>query len=236
MRPPIKAKSITDQAYDYIRNAILTGDLTAGIHLNEGRLAEETGTSRLPIREALQRLSYEGLVELQPRRGAFVASLGRSAAAETLDITGALLGLAVVRTVEFASGDDVCKMRARHDEVRALIESATTVGYPHHVFDLHLAIVAAAEAPLLAGLLEQLGTQIKLIRLHSPLKATAADGLTAWEEHDRILRAIEARDAEAARIATVEHLHNVKRRLLDRMGAAGDLERTRTTGTGEEST
>lgn len=222
MRPPVKVQSISDQAYAYIRNAILEGNVAAGAHLNEGRLAEETGTSRLPIREALQRLAYEGLVDLQPRRGAYVATISRSEAAETLDVTGVLLGLAVIRTIEFASDERVRQMRRQHDEVRDVIAAETTLGYPHELYDLHADVVDAAQAPLLASLLGQLATQVRLIRLHSPLKAGPTDGLTAWNEHDAIMRAIEARDAEAARLAAIDHLQNVKRRLLDRIPADAD--------------
>lgn len=55
-----------------LRRGIILGELPAGLHLEEPALAEKFGVSRIPIREALAHLSHEGLVRLEPRRGAFV--------------------------------------------------------------------------------------------------------------------------------------------------------------------
>src|SRR5690606_10767984 len=63
------------QAYEQLKNLILDGELRPGEPMREQQLAERTGTSRTPVREALHELAREGLVRLVPGRGAFVAEI-----------------------------------------------------------------------------------------------------------------------------------------------------------------
>ncbi|MFT8320413.1 MAG: GntR family transcriptional regulator [Bacillus sp. (in: firmicutes)] len=67
-----KLKNREDMIYHVLRNAIFNTDLPPGIQLIESSLADSFGVSRTPIRTVLQRLKYESLVEIIPKRGAFV--------------------------------------------------------------------------------------------------------------------------------------------------------------------
>ena len=67
--------SAQQAAHNWLREMILSGELHAGQALRQEEIARRLGISRLPIREALNRLATEGLVELKPRRGFYVASL-----------------------------------------------------------------------------------------------------------------------------------------------------------------
>src|SRR5262245_37476772 len=67
--------SAQQAAHERLRAMILSGELQAGQALRQEEIARQLGVSRLPIREALNRLATEGLVELKPRRGFYVASL-----------------------------------------------------------------------------------------------------------------------------------------------------------------
>ena len=69
----MRENSPVDQAYSYIKKLIVTKTLYPGNRIVEEDISRETGISRTPIRTALLRLSYEGMVEQQPNRGSFVA-------------------------------------------------------------------------------------------------------------------------------------------------------------------
>ncbi len=79
---------------DELRRMILSGELPPGSRLVEDRLAERLGVSRNPVREAIRVLSAEGFVEVLPRRGAVVASMGQAEVAELFDARMALETLA----------------------------------------------------------------------------------------------------------------------------------------------
>src|SRR5690242_20975649 len=86
----LRPGSLPDFAYEHLRQAILSRRLPSGAPLRQERIAEQLGVSRLPVREALRRLHVEGLVDLQPRRGYFVASFNRDEIEELFDIRGTL--------------------------------------------------------------------------------------------------------------------------------------------------
>lgn len=75
---------------DGLRAAIFRGELSEGAQLRQDQLAEQYGTSRIPVREALRQLEAEGLVRIEPNRGAVVTSLSLEDVLEMLDIRIAL--------------------------------------------------------------------------------------------------------------------------------------------------
>src|SRR5258706_11546420 len=72
---PLRIQSVVDHVYAALRERILAGELARGTRLRQASLADELGVSRTPLREALRRLSTEGLVEFSPNRGATVSEL-----------------------------------------------------------------------------------------------------------------------------------------------------------------
>jgi DNA-binding GntR family transcriptional regulator len=72
---PIETTTLNERVVQVVRDAILTGKLRPGTRLNETRLARELRMSRIPLREALQRLEEQGLLVTMPRKGRYVVSL-----------------------------------------------------------------------------------------------------------------------------------------------------------------
>ena len=93
-KSPIFSKSFGEQVYHVVRQSILKGDYKPGKKLNEVELSRNLKVSRSPIREALQRLDNEGLVELQPRKGAVVTCLTGEKIEELFEQREALEGMA----------------------------------------------------------------------------------------------------------------------------------------------
>ena len=79
---PITQEPLAKSAADWIAGHIISGDIKPGEKLTETSLAEQMGVSRSPVREALQALSREGLITLEPRRGARVSRLNAADAAD----------------------------------------------------------------------------------------------------------------------------------------------------------
>src|SRR5206468_9867548 len=93
--PRIDRRRLGDLAYEEVRKRIVNGDFPMGSRLNEVRLANDLGVSRAPVREALRRLSEEGLVVERPHLGAVVRELYASSMIDLYNVRAALERLAI---------------------------------------------------------------------------------------------------------------------------------------------
>jgi DNA-binding GntR family transcriptional regulator len=82
----LQVDSVVDLAYERIRQLVLDGDVAPGARLGQVELAERLGISRTPVREALRRLSAEGLVDSHPNRGFWVAEISLDAVLRRLEV------------------------------------------------------------------------------------------------------------------------------------------------------
>src|SRR5258708_15074143 len=111
--PPLRR----DQAFERLRDAIITGHFAPGARLIERELCEAMGVSRTSIREVLRRLEAEQLIEVEPRRGPVVARLTRKQVAEIYEVR-ALLETAVVRRFALeASNEAISELRRIYEEL-----------------------------------------------------------------------------------------------------------------------
>lgn len=209
-------RSGRDRALDYLRDVVLADPAVEGTYVNEGRIAQAVGVSRTPVREALLVLASEGLVQLQPRRGAYVPPLTAREIRELMDLRGLIERHAAQRVLE---GD-----RSPHEAMEAVLaeqeDIAATTGdrAAAHAFirldrDFHQLLVDAAGSRLLAR--TYAGLRERQVRVG----VAALDGRPRWgevcTEHRAITEALRGGDPEAARRAVDDHLELTLRSLLE---------------------
>ena len=91
---PVVRDALHQQVAQRLRKLLIDGTLAAGAKLNERVLCEQLGISRTPLREAIRLLAAEGMVTLEPGRGAFAPRLTREEVLHTFDVIAELEGLA----------------------------------------------------------------------------------------------------------------------------------------------
>jgi len=111
----VDIRFLSDQAYQVIKEAIISLELEPGERLKESTLAEELGISKTPIREALTRLQHEGLVETIRFKGASVAQIDDHDVEEIFEFRELLEGAAVKRAAIAFSSEDLQKGEALLD-------------------------------------------------------------------------------------------------------------------------
>jgi DNA-binding GntR family transcriptional regulator len=198
---------------DQLEQDIVTGHFKPGERLDEQSLAARFGVSRTPIREALMQLASSGMVELQSRRGAFVASLGFKDIVERFETMAALEGmcgaLAARRITdaersELVDAHEACAEAARNG-------SADTYYYANERF--HQTIYEACHNSYLAGQARQLHTRLKPFRR---LQLRARHRVShSLGEHQKIVEAILAGDSAKAEHRLREHILIQGERLTD---------------------
>lgn len=188
-------------AYSMILAAIDEGTYRPGDRLVESELAERFGVSRTPIREALQRLETQSLLE-RDGRSLIVASLDHNQMAELYIVRRELEGLAAALAAKHATSEEVRLLREMVEADQALLDDPPALARANRRF--HQQIHLASHNRYLVQ-------QLDLVHRTMALMATtslAAQGRSriAMEEHDAIVSAIEASDAEAAGAALRDHI------------------------------
>jgi DNA-binding GntR family transcriptional regulator len=197
--------SLKDAAAAYLREQILTGKLTPGTKVDQDEISEALGMSRLPVREALIELAQESLIDAVPRRGAFVARLERADIIDHYRIFGLIAGLAGSRAATSLTDEQLAQLRRIHESFVAATDPEDQAYWNH---EFHKMINQAGGSRRLVSVLALLSRS---------LPVRYFEFVPNWAEisaghHDRILSALEARDA-----------HEAQRMLEHHVAESGDL-------------
>jgi DNA-binding GntR family transcriptional regulator len=199
-------RSLNDKAYEHLRQAILGGDLPVGTIIAETKVAEDLGISKTPVRQALQLLRTEGLLEVGPRRQLVVRGFSAAHRNEVLRVREALEEIAVETACRVISVDDIDMLR-----LLLLRQGRAADAYDENAFlvldeEFHVLIAKSANLPIVARLLEQMRGFARIMRLGKTQPPEHLQDILV--EHTRIVDAIEKRDVVAAQAALHEHLHH----------------------------
>jgi DNA-binding GntR family transcriptional regulator len=208
--PEIDAESgmsASRRVYLCLRRRIVEMKMLPGARVIERDIAEEFGTSRTPVHEAVQRLADEGLIEIVPRSGTFVARIPLDALEEANLVRHALETAIIEKAAERVGPEDAGRLRAILADQEAAI-TANDFGTFHRTDERFHALLAELSGyPGVWPIIQQAKTQMDRYRqLTLPLEGRMIGVL---EEHRAVVDAIEARDPARAVAAMREHLDHV---------------------------
>ncbi|WP_417684931.1 GntR family transcriptional regulator [Roseibium sp.] len=187
-----------------LENDIATGRYPAGTRLDEVTLATRFGVSRTPIREALIELSVAGLVDIRPRRGAFVKDTGIERLIEMFEVMAdleAMCGRLAARRITTA---ELLNLKRAHDECCRAHEGGDPDAYYQANHTFHQAIYRASHNTFLIEQVNQLHNRLKVYRrLQLRVPNRVAGSLS---EHERIVAAIEEGNAAEAAEQLRQHV------------------------------
>lgn len=200
-------RTLREVVADEIRGMIMRSELKPGERLYEDRLAEQLGVSRNPVREAIRALEATGLVEVQPRRGAYVSEFDPDHVRQLLELRAVIEAFAAEQAARRRTDGDIERLRRCIEEGRAASAANDYVAAATHHREFHVAIEEAASNVYLEPTVGPLRHQTELV--FSMLQDSRA--VLSWDEHDHILQAIVAGDAADARAHTLHHMESVVR-------------------------
>lgn len=214
-----RPRTLPEQIADDVSRRILGGEFQPGQRVGEVELAERFGVSRGPVREAIRELEKRGLVEIFPRRGAFVASIDNDMVADTFNVRAALLGLAARYAAALGEPEDFEQIEDRVQRLEALTDDAGADPLTCALASARVgaAIGRASRSALMKSMLVSFaeGTLWGLIwREHQVDYQTAARRREAAAGWRRALDLIRARDGAAAEAAVRDLLHDNRDRTL----------------------
>jgi DNA-binding GntR family transcriptional regulator len=205
--------SLVNQAYRELKRIILEHQIPQGGKLNEGELASALGISRTPVREAINRLEKEGLVEIFPQRGAFVVQFSEKDINELFLIRENLEGLAAYLAAEKMTGNDLVKLESCIQGFEEPYSKKDIQRYAREDFRFHQMIVMVSDARRLINLISTLHDHIRIFRLTT--KGLSSRMSTSLAEHQSLIEALRIRDAEEAERQMRQHIRHVRHGVME---------------------
>jgi DNA-binding GntR family transcriptional regulator len=205
---PVERTGVVDQVTDQLRVAIMSGDLRPGIRLVEADLARRLGTSRAPVREAMQTLEREGLLVTLPRGGMLVPTFTARDAWEIYTLRAALETEAVRLLMPRLESKQIQRLKALVGDMRSPRSRSNTTLLTSYDAQFHQALVTMCGNARLARSWVSMMSQIQLLVRQANLPSLDSADYVA-QRHELIIEAILTGD-EAAVVATInEHIRTV---------------------------
>lgn len=217
----VSRDALTDRSYELLRDQIIDGRLAPDERLQIDRLSRELGVSHTPIREALNRLASDRLVNLEPYKGFRVAALLDAASLRLLFEARRVIELGALRdSVERAEEQDRHTLVQIFDKLEGLASAAELdiVSFNEMDAAFHRLTVVASRNVYLLNAYDDLHIHVQIARCYRGRPIT--DSRQAQAEHRAILEAFLAGDRDALLEAASAHITSVCERLISVSGEA----------------
>jgi DNA-binding GntR family transcriptional regulator len=218
---PPSRQTLTDSVYEAVMELVMDQHIEAGARVNIDLVARQLNVSPTPVREALARLEMDGLVVKEPLRGYSVTPmLDHKSFDDLYDVRRLLEPFAARRAAERRDEKVLRVLDRELEKMRRMVTaSADSDGGTYHDFRdfplqdarFHEAIAGTSGNGLLSDTLRRLRSHLRLYRLYHRSYTMAIAAATVVE-HEGILAAIRARDADGAEAAMLHHINQSRER------------------------
>lgn len=201
-------RPLREMVYEELKMQILTGAIVPGTRMMEVELAKEIGVSRTPIREAIRKLEKEGLVTIEPRRGAYASQISTEDMVEILEVRQNMEGLAAFFAASRMNDEQMAELKDVSEHYNKAVQDGDMQEMIKYDTRFHRIIVESCNNKVLVQMIEQLQELVLRFRYIYYDNFRRAENMP--EEHFEILHAIETGNAEAARSAADIHIDRLK--------------------------
>ena len=187
-----------------IESAIASGELLPGDAIDDIALAHHYKVSRTPVREALLQLQAQGILSSTPRGGSMVAKMNLQQLLSLWELLAELEGIAVRLACERMTNDDIKALMKLHRSSKKIADKEDMDGWQEANLKFHEIIYEGARNPFLRQEVLRIRSRTGVYRRH----AFGALGRikSSYDQHEKIVNAVEKRDAEAASLCMADHM------------------------------
>lgn len=223
----------SERVYQALKHRILAGMMEPGTRLVELQLATEFSVSRTPVREALKRLTAEGLISVDPVRGIVVSDVDARELEEIFVVREVLDGLAARLAAGRVSTTDLTKLHLLMDMMRESVKAGQWEGMVQANMKFHDVLHQAAGNERLRHLTRNMLDFVR--RFSKEAFASPARAAEVIAEHEEIIRALEARDPDLAERVARRHVESARSYLANQYLTASMAPDRRSSGDGSLS-
>jgi DNA-binding GntR family transcriptional regulator len=200
------------QVAERLRLLIDSGELAPGTRLNEIELCNTMGVSRTPLREAIRSLATEGLIELQPNRGAIVSVVSQEDVTEILPIMASLEGLGGRLAAMQMDRSKIAQVRQIHDQMISHYKNNEVAEYFETNRLIHELITEGSGNQTLVDTINSLSAKVRRARFTAQM--TNESWAKAVSEHEEMIAALEAQDPDRLEAILVQHVETKRATIL----------------------
>jgi DNA-binding GntR family transcriptional regulator len=214
--PLLTPDSLSDLAYNALKETILGMDATTEGRLDERELAQSLKISRTPLRDAIRRLVDEGFVRVEPRKGVFVVRKTRQEIIEILYVRAALEGMAAKLAVRHITDEDVAQMKAMFAGFtpRNVTGKVDEFSLANVVF--HELVLKLSHCQKLQEIAANIYDHMRMVRMQTIRLGNRARNALA--EHLDMIQAFEKRDGDLAGRQMQQHIEGLARYVEENRG------------------
>lgn len=197
-------KSLHHELVDRLQTLIINLELKPGAKVPEKQLCDQFGVSRTPLREALKVLASDGLVRLEPNRGAWVTQVTEEEVEEVFPVLGAMEALSGELACKHATDAEIDEVRALHAQMIESYERRDLDAYFSINQKIHRAILLAARNGTLTTTCQALSLRMQRARYLANM--TEGRWFEAVQEHEKILEYLASRDGSNLAATLLNHM------------------------------
>lgn len=212
-----EAGSLTTQVTEFIRDAIVDGRFPLGEALSELKLAAAFKVSRTPVREALNALQLQGLIEIRPQAGSFVFMPSEGDVGELAEFRRVLEVAALRFCFARRREETLRQMRSTLEDMERAQEADDRLGVARADTAFHQAIAENSANEYLVGAYRLMSGRVAALRTHN-LLATDKVREHVLTEHRALISAFAKGDLERAEVVLAEHVLQMRIRYLSPRG------------------
>lgn len=203
---------LSQKVYRVLKTEIIKGSLKPGTKLLEGKIAEQTGVSRTPVREALKELAAEGFVKMNPNQAVVVSNASVEDIQEVLQIRGVLEGLAARLAIKMISEEEIKELEKYQKQMEYYTKKDDILAFSEMDAEFHELILNICGNNKLIQIRKNISDQAHRYRIRS----LSIPGRLKYslKEHQEIVEALKRKNAEQADRLSQKHIENVLANIL----------------------
>ena len=201
-------RPLREIVYEELKRQIMVGEIAPGTRMMEVDLADEMGVSRTPVREAIRKLEKEGLVTIEPRRGAYASDISAKDMVDVLEVRQDLEGMAAGLAAQKIAEGDILQLKDMTRRYKEAVEAGDIEEIIKQDEDFHKFIVGLSDNKTLIKMV----SQVQELALR--FRYIYYDDFSRFKnqplEHQEIVEAIMSGDANSARRFAEVHISKLK--------------------------
>lgn len=203
---------LSQKVYRALKTEIIKGSLKPGTKLSEGKIAEQMGVSRTPVREALKELAAEGFVKMNPNQAVVVSNASVEDVQEVLQIRGVLEGLAARLATRMISEEEIKELEKYQKQMEYYTKKDDVLAFSEMDAEFHELILNVCGNNRLIQIRKNLSDQARRYRIRS----LSVPGRLKYslKEHQEIVEELKRKNAEQADRLSQKHIENVLANIL----------------------